>query len=85
MNFEFKSLKRTPPIPNGWIQWKGTNVCIDIHCICGESSHYDGDFMYFIECGYCGRVYECGGYIKLYERDKLELISESIEFNKTDI
>lgn len=21
--------------PHGWIQWKGTNVCLDYHCVCG--------------------------------------------------
>ena len=21
--------------PHGWIQWKGTGVCMDVHCKCG--------------------------------------------------
>ena len=53
--------------PHGWIQWKGTDVCIDIHCKCGELSHYDGDFMYFIQCPYCNKIYEANGFIKLHE------------------
>lgn len=53
--------------PHGYIQWKGTDVCIDIHCSCGESSHYDGDFMYQIECPHCNKVWECNGYILLEE------------------
>ena len=59
--------------PYGWIQWKGTNVCIDIHCVCGESVHFDGDFMYFIKCPYCNRIYECDGNIKLTEKNEDEI------------
>ena len=51
--------------PHGWIQWKGTDVCIDLHCACGgfddESGnpvgHYDGYQMYAVECRFCGRIY----------------------------
>ena len=52
-------------IAKGFIQWKGTDVCIDIHCTYGESSHFDGDFMYFIECPSCGKVCEASSYIDL--------------------
>ena len=55
--------------PHGAVQWKGTDVCIDIHCACGESSHYDGDFMYFFKCPYCGRVYEVNGHVELIPID----------------
>ena len=51
--------------PRGWIQWKGTSVCMDVHCECGELSHVDGDFCYNVRCAHCGRVYECSGDIKL--------------------
>lgn len=51
--------------PHGRIQWKGTSVCIDIHCSCGESSHYDGEFMYYIKCGYCGKIWSCNEHILL--------------------
>ena len=53
--------------PHVWIQWKGTDVCADIHCSCGELSHFDGDFMYFIRCPYCQKVWEVGTHIRLYE------------------
>lgn len=43
-----------------FIQWKGTDVCLDFHCPCGESGHYDGGFAYFIHCPSCGAVYEMG-------------------------
>jgi hypothetical protein len=55
----------------GWIQWKGTEVCVDIHCKrCGESTHFDGDFMYQIECGNCGALYQCNPHIELIEIDE---------------
>ncbi len=53
--------------PHGWIQWKGTNVCMDVHCVCGESSHVDADFTYHVKCPYCGRVYFCNGHIQFIE------------------
>ena len=40
------------------LQWKGTNACADILCICGATGHFDGDFMYNLECYECHRVYD---------------------------
>jgi hypothetical protein len=54
-------------IPHGWIQWKGTEVCIDLHCVCGHLGHFDGDFFYFYECSECHRKYRVGQNIKLIE------------------
>lgn len=53
--------------PHVWIQWKGTNVCCDVHCECGYSGHYDGDFMYFLKCPKCERVWEVGTHMPIYE------------------
>jgi hypothetical protein len=39
------------------MQWKGTDVCLDFHCICGADEHVHGDFVYGIRCTACGRVY----------------------------
>lgn len=50
--------------PRGWIQWKGTNVCMDVHCQCGKSDHV-GEFVYFYRCKHCGQVYKCDPNIKL--------------------
>jgi hypothetical protein len=49
---------------HGWIQWKGTKVCIDLHCECGRLEHFDGDFFYHYECS-CGRKYAVGQNVKL--------------------
>jgi len=43
--------------PRGWIQWKGTDVCCDIHCECGELMHVDAEFAYAVRCTNCERVY----------------------------
>ena len=53
--------------PHGWIQWKGTDVCMDVHCKCGKHLHFDQDFLYHVECGHCGAVYMCNGHIELIE------------------
>lgn len=57
-------------IPHGWIQWKGTDVCIDLHCKCGHHGHHDGDFFYTYECPKCDRKYSVGCNIKLIELDE---------------
>ena len=49
----------------GWIQWKGTDVCIDLHCICGNFGHLDGDFFYGWRCSECGQHYAVGQTIKM--------------------
>ncbi len=53
--------------PHGWIQWKGTGVCMDIYCACGHYSHIDAEFAYHVECPKCHKVYMCNGHIELIE------------------
>jgi hypothetical protein len=65
----FPSLKKKHKAPYGWIQWKGTDVCMDLNCECGELTHIDSDFTYHIKCGSCGKVYECDGHINLIPMD----------------
>ena len=54
-------------LPHGWIQWKGTDVCMDVCCACGHLSHIDADFTYHVKCPECGRVYFCNGHIEFIE------------------
>jgi len=56
--------------PHIWIQWKGTNVCCDIHCECGAHCHFDGDFLYFFQCPHCERYWEVGTHVSIYEVTK---------------
>ena len=57
--------------PHAWIQWKGTDVCMDIRCKCGESSHVDDDFVYHVKCPHCGTIYMCNGHIELIEIEEV--------------
>ena len=69
-NDAFKIQETRKGQPHGWIQWKGTNVCMDIHCECGELTHIDADFSYHVKCGNCGIVYFCNGHIELIKLDQ---------------
>lgn len=53
--------------PHGWIQWKGTDVCMDIYCKCGVQFHIDADFAYHVKCPICGTVYFCNGHVEMIE------------------
>lgn len=53
-------------IPRGRIQWKGTDVCMDIDCTCGKLSHIDAHFAYYFRCS-CNKIYEISSYVKLIE------------------
>lgn len=53
--------------PHGWIQWKGTDVCMDVYCQCGHHFHIDDKFVYYVRCSVCKTVYFCNGHIELIE------------------
>lgn len=46
--------------PHAWIQWKGTEACMDLHCACGAHGHIDGMFVYQVKCNDCGQHYAMG-------------------------
>ena len=60
------------PTPSGWIQYKGTDLCMDIRCDCGELHHIDGEFIYFIKCP-CGNVYAVGQSVRLYKMNEEQI------------
>lgn len=62
-------------IPYGAIQWKGTNVCMDLYCECGHHGHVDDDFFYYYECPKCHAKYAVGERIKL-----IPLTEEEVEY-----
>ena len=64
--------------PHGWIQWKGTDVCMDVHCTCGALTHVDGDFVYHVKCVSCGRVYFVNGHVELIEIENTDENSKFI-------
>ena len=54
---------------NTFIQWKGTDVCMDFHCDCGHHNHIDGYFCYFVKCKGCGQVWKTPSEINLTKLD----------------
>lgn len=40
-----------------FIQWKGTDICMDFHCECGNDFHVDGYFVYSVLCKSCGTIW----------------------------
>lgn len=50
---------------HGWVQWKGTDVCMDVHCSCGHHGHVDCMFFYHYECPECHAKYAVGQNVKL--------------------
>lgn len=72
-NLEF----RNNPIadgPHGWIQWKGTDICMDINLPCCDG-HIDGDFAYFVKC-LCGKYWALDGHVKMIEATEPQEIEE---------
>ena len=61
------SQKTYKDVPHGWIQWKGTEVCMDVHCKCGALAHVDASFAYHVRCEACDTVYFCNSHIELIE------------------
>lgn len=57
----------TTVVSYGSIQWKGTDVCMDVHCKCGAITHVDGEGVLYVSCESCGTEYSCGVEIKLTE------------------
>jgi len=53
--------------PEAFIQWKGTDVCMDIQCSCGHREHIDAEFVYRLQCSDCGKVFAVQSRIHLLE------------------
>lgn len=53
--------------PCARIQWKGTDVCMDVICKCGAMYHIDGEFCHFVKCPRCGKTFACAPEIALVE------------------
>lgn len=61
----------------GVINWKDTEVCISLNCVCGHLGHFDGSGLRFWECLECGRKYALGEKVVL-----IELTGEQADFVK---
>lgn len=81
--FEFSDT--TPPGtgPRAFIQWKGTDVCMDCRCLCGETFHIDGYFAYAVRCEHCAREYEMSVYVAMREgHDRLRVLTTAGELEE---
>jgi len=58
-----------PSDPYAFVQWKGTDVCMDFHCECGAHCHFDGYFAYAVKCPHCGTIWEMPCIIKPRKAD----------------
>ena len=65
--------------PHGWIQWKGTDVCLDFYCKCGVNLHFDTYFLYFVKCGHCKTCYMMNGHVEAIELEKEPEYKETIK------
>jgi len=52
-----------PDNPFAFIQWKGTDVCMDFYCECGAHCHFDGAFAYAVKCRHCETIWEMPVYV----------------------
>lgn len=48
----------SPSNPCAYVQWKGTDLCMDFYCECGAHCHYDGYSAYTVKCPHCGTIWE---------------------------
>jgi len=64
---------------HGWIQFKGTNLCMDVYCKkCGHHSHIDATFAYYVQCPKCQSIYELNGHIQLIDVTGDTLVTDMI-------
>lgn len=68
------TMERPLAKPHMWLNMKNSELCGDIHCLCGETMHFDGRHLYFLRCPVCGRAYRVGQYLRL-----LPITSEEVE------
>lgn len=65
--------------PNVYIQWKGTQACIDLYCSCGLHGHVHTEYSWFYECA-CGKKYALGETVKLIELNEEQI--KCVESNR---
>lgn len=55
-----------------YVQWKGTDVCLDFFCDCGVQTHLDAYNAYAVKCPACGDVYELRAVAKKVKESQWE-------------
>jgi hypothetical protein len=50
---------------NVFIQYKGTDLCADLYCDCGEHLHVDAYSAYAVKCYECGAIWELPQFVTM--------------------
>ena len=65
--------------PHGSLQWKGSDIYMDVHCDCGHTSNVKGDSVYFVKCPACNTIYELNGFVQLIKRPDIVEKNHEVE------
>lgn len=57
---------------HGSMQWKGSDIYLDLHCDCGHTSNIKGDAVFFVKCPACNTIFELNGFIQLIKRPDID-------------
>lgn len=68
---------------NVFVQWKGTEACLDFVCECGRQGHFDGFFAYTLRCE-CGAVWEMPSTIYPRRCDGAEFERDPVQVDMGD-
>lgn len=68
-----------PEAVHGHLSLKGTDICMQVDCSCGESTHVDGMFQWHWRCA-CGKSYAVGQRIALLELTPEEFEAFNVAF-----
>lgn len=69
----------TVKAPEAYVQWKGTDVCMDVFCTCGAQAHFDGYFAYAVQCPSCDVVWSLPNTLALTEGPQANEIVQDLE------
>lgn len=63
--------------PELYVQWKGTEVCLDFQCECSAEEdayefHFDGFMFGHVKCPRCGTVWEIDAHPKVTRSSRTE-------------
>ena len=57
--------------PSVNMQWKNMDICMDLYCACGVTSHADGWSFGFVQCPCCDRIYKLTHQVEMAQVSRL--------------
>lgn len=70
--------------PQAFVQWKGTDVCMDFYCECGAHCHFDGYFAYHVKCPHCKTVWQMPSNLFPRKADEKSLKPDIVQMLEPD-